>query len=135
LLSESIARILAKKAGFEIVEAQAMGSTSYADIVESGAEVLVLDSLEFLFENQFRPSNCDEPNHPMKCVLVGMEDDPDHFLAAIRHEARGYVLQEASAIDVVAAIQMVARGKAGCPPPYMRVLFDFIASQLPGVVQ
>jgi DNA-binding NarL/FixJ family response regulator len=129
LLRESIARILAKKADFEIVAAQAISLVTPDEIAESGADVLVLDSLEFLVAD---PAWCSRTlvfSCSLKCVLVAMEADSSRFLTAVRRGARGYVLQDASAADVVSAIRTVAEGQAVCPPAYAQVLFECIARQ------
>jgi DNA-binding NarL/FixJ family response regulator len=125
LLRESIARILAKKTDFEVVEAQAIGFASSGEISGSGADLFVLDSLEFLVDTAV-PAR----NRSIKCVLVAMEDNRNRFLTAIRHGALGYVLEDASAADVVSAIRTVAEGEAVCPPRYARLLFDLIATQI-----
>lgn len=130
LLRESIARILGKKGGFEIIAEQALSSTSWEEIVDSGADVLVLDSLDFLFRNPALSLKTCALGRSSKCVLIAMEDDHNNFLTAVRRGARGYLLQDASAIDVVSAIRTVAEGQAVCPPHYARVLFDFIATQM-----
>lgn len=130
LLRESIARILGKKGGFEIIAEQALSSTSWEEIVDSGADVLVLDSLDFLFRNPALSLKTRALGGSSKCVLIAMEDDHNNFLTAVRRGARGYLLQDASAIDVVSAIRTVAEGQAVCPPHYARVLFDFIATQM-----
>jgi len=129
LLKESIARILRKKNDFEIVATLALCSASWDQIVDSGADVLVLDSLEFLPRSPASTSRARAPGSCPKCVLIAMEDDPNRFLTAIRRGARGYVLQDASAADVVSAIRAVAEGHAVCPPVYARVLFDLVATQ------
>ncbi len=129
LLRESIARILSKKTDFNIVAAQAPGSTSREEIIESGADALILDSLEFLLEDPSAPSGVCALGRALRCLLVAMEDDHSRFLRAIRCGARGYVLQDASAVDVVSAIRTVVDGEAVCPPHYARVLFDYVACQ------
>jgi DNA-binding NarL/FixJ family response regulator len=129
LLKESIARILRKKNDFEIVATLALCSASWDEIADSGADVLVLDSLEFLPRGPASTSRAVAPGSCPKCVLIAMEDDPNRFLTAIRRGARGYVLQDASAADVVSAIRAVAEGQAVCPPVYARVLFDLVATQ------
>jgi DNA-binding NarL/FixJ family response regulator len=131
LLRESIARILIKKTDFEIVSAQGLGSTSVDEIANSDADVLVLDSLELLPQNTNSSSQASTATSLLKCVLVAMEDDHSRFLTAIRRGARGYVLQDASAVEVVSAIRTVAEGEAVCPPRYAQVLFDFVAAQSP----
>ena len=129
LLRESIARILAKKTDFEIVAARAICSTTRNEIADSGADTVVLDSLEFYLDAPILSSETGGQSRLIRSVLVAMEDNHDHFLAAVRRGALGYVLQEASALDVVSAIRTVAEGEAVCPPRYFRVLFDHVAKQ------
>ena len=129
LLRESIARILRQKTEFDILAAQPLVSTFREQFAESGADVLVLDSLDFLLGNPGRTSEAPGFRSSFLCVLIAMADDPSRFLTAIRRGARGYVLQDASAADVVSAVRTVAEGQAVCPPGYTRVLFDFVAAQ------
>src|SRR5271170_7841883 len=117
LLRESIARILAKRTDFEIVTAQTDPSTSCEQVRDSGADVLVLDSLDFLLDNFGSPSTAGENDQSAKSVLIAMTDDRSSFL------------QNASAADVVSAIRTVAEGHAVCPPHYTEVLFDYVATQ------
>lgn len=128
LLRESIARILSKKTDLEIIASQALGSASREEIVDSGADVLVLDSMQFLFGNSKSPPVLPALSRSLACILVAMENDHNRFLTAIRGGVRGYVLQDASAADVVAAIRTVAEGQVVCPAGYTQVLFDFVAT-------
>ena len=118
LLRESIARILAKRAEFEVIATTGTGTISQEEMVDSGASVVVMDSLE-----------CQLESGSAKFLLVAMRDDRKDFLTAIRRGVLGYVLEDASAADVLSAIRAVARGVAICPPHYLRVLFDTVAGQ------
>jgi DNA-binding NarL/FixJ family response regulator len=129
LLRESIARILTKRTDFEIVTAQMDSSTFCEQARDSGADVLVLDSLDFLLGNLDLSSAASAHIQSIKTVLIAMTDDRSSFLTAIRRGARGYVLQNASAVDVVSAVRAVAEGHAVCPPHYTEVLFDYVAKQ------
>jgi len=71
----------------------------------------------------------DPTNSRLKIILIGMEDDPDTFMQAIRSGVRGYVLKEASALEIVAAIRHVGRGDAICPPNLCRVLIEYVWRQ------
>jgi DNA-binding NarL/FixJ family response regulator len=128
LLRESVTRILNKKTDFQVIVSQGPVLGSRHDVAESKPDVVVLDSLQLLNEGFVS-----KPNQPtgwkMKCVLVAMEDDPKFFLTAIRLGALGYVLQEASAVEVVTAIRAVAKGEAVCPSRYVRILFDYFVSR------
>jgi DNA-binding NarL/FixJ family response regulator len=129
LLRESIARILTKRTDFEIVAAQVDNSTSCDQVRNSGAEVLVLDSLDFLLGEFGLAPAAGRHHQSVKSVLIAMTDDRSSFLTAIRRGARGYVLQNASAVDVVSAVRTVAEGHAVCPPHYTEILFDYVAAQ------
>jgi DNA-binding NarL/FixJ family response regulator len=135
LLTEAIARILSKKTEFDIVATRVASGEDVDEITASGADVLVLDSLEPFVSSVKVPAELmRKPN----CVLVAMEDSHIHFLKAIECGVRGYVLRDASAMEVISAIRLVAQGQAACPPSYMRILFDYVAglsSKLPIVAE
>jgi two-component system response regulator DevR len=129
LLRESIARILGKRTDFEITTAPAQPCASIEQVRDSGADVLVLDSLDFLLDNFASPPTPGTDEQSVKSVLIAMTDDRSSFLTSIRRGARGYVLQNASATDVVFAVRSVAEGHAVCPPHYTEFLFDYVATQ------
>lgn len=129
LLRESVARLLAKKAEFEVVGSDAVGVDSREEIEASGADVVVADSLQAILDGGSCHAKGRAGERALKCVLIAMQDDQRQFLTAIKHGALGYVLQDASAADVVAAIRAVAQGEAVCPPRLARLLFDFVASR------
>jgi DNA-binding NarL/FixJ family response regulator len=125
LLRESISRILSKKSDFEIITGQPL-EPLLDETHCPRADVVIIDSLEFLAGQSCAGGNDRLPWR----VLVAMEDDPDKFLFAVGHGARGYVLQEASALDVVSAVRAVADGQVACPTKFTRLLFDYVAAQV-----
>lgn len=62
-----------------------------------------------------------------RIVLIGMSANEEQFLAAVRAGIAGYLLADASASDVIAAVRAVARGEVACPPRLCSVLFRFVA--------
>jgi two-component system NarL family response regulator len=56
-----------------------------------------------------------------------MDSDEEQFLAAVRSGVTGYLLQDASASDVVSAVRAVSRGEVVCPPQLCSTLFRFVA--------
>lgn len=131
LLRESLARILSKKPDMRVVGAQPTAPKSDAEIASLGIDVIVLDSLQFLLDQEISfPTRC-QTACTWKCLVIAMEDDQKQFLTAVQYGASGYVLREASAIEVVTAIRGVAQGQAVCPPSMTRVLFDFVKTQAP----
>lgn len=128
LLRESVARILSKRLDFQVVACGALDASSKRVFAESKADVVVMDSLQLLNDcSVFAPNHRD--NRLVKCLLVAIEDNKKAFLNAIRLGALGYVLQEASALEVVNAIRAVAEGEAVSPSRYARSLFNYFASQ------
>ncbi len=65
----------------------------------------------------------------LKIVLFGMEEDEKLFLEAVRQRAVGYVLKDATAPDVIAAVRAVTRGEAVCPPRLCLLLFSYVAKR------
>jgi DNA-binding NarL/FixJ family response regulator len=66
-----------------------------------------------------------------KIVLFGMGEDENVFFEAVRQGTTGYVLQDADAAAVVAAVRAVMRGEAVCPPRLCLALFSHVARQRP----
>jgi DNA-binding NarL/FixJ family response regulator len=62
-------------------------------------------------------------------VSITMGNDQQQFATAIRLGVLGYVLHEASSVEVVTATGAVAQGQAVCPCQHARVLVDYFASQ------
>jgi DNA-binding NarL/FixJ family response regulator len=130
LLRESVARIIGKKTDFQVAFSPAGTETSdrvRREIAEKSANVIVVDSLQFLPE-----TSCSGGSRPRNYLLVAMEDDQRSFLTAIRRGALGYVLQDASALEVVNAIRSVAQGEGVCPPRYVKLLYDYFMMRTAG---
>jgi DNA-binding NarL/FixJ family response regulator len=129
LLREALARILSKKNDISVVGDRAFSDDSLDAILQAAPDVLVIDSfttnlshLEFVRE--VRQSLPD-----VKLVMIGMESAGQPFLQAIREGARGYIVKDASALEVVAAVRTVANGGAVCSPELCAFLFEFASRQ------
>jgi len=128
LLRESIERMVRKKPDLDLIGAQSIRADSKEEVINSDAEVLVLDSLQFVLETDgWWVTASPAERRRIKVLLIAMDDDKKHFLSAVKQGAVGYVLQDAPAIEVIGGIRAVARGEAICPPQYTRVLFDYVA--------
>jgi two-component system, NarL family, nitrate/nitrite response regulator NarL len=65
----------------------------------------------------------------LKIIMIGMEPSSDLFLAAVREGIAGYLLKDATAADVAAAVRSVAKNHAICPPELCQALFDQVVQQ------
>jgi DNA-binding NarL/FixJ family response regulator len=65
----------------------------------------------------------------LKIVMIGMETDGELFLRAVREGIAGYLLKDAPAAEVAAAVRSVANNYAVCPQEMCQVLFDYVSRQ------
>jgi DNA-binding NarL/FixJ family response regulator len=129
LLRESIERMVRKKPDLDLIGARSIRPDSKDEVINSDAEVLVLDSLQFVLETDgWWATASPAEQRRINVLLVAMDDDKKHFLSAVKQGVVGYVLQDAPAIEVIGGIRAVARGEAICPPHFVRILFDYVAS-------
>lgn len=129
LLREALARILDKKSDITVVGACAFSPPVVEQIIKARPDVLVMDSftsatshVEFIRDARCRV-------HGLKVVMIGMDPDEQAFLRSVREGAMGYVLKDASAVEVVAAVRAVASDEGVCPPQLCAALFRYVARQ------
>lgn len=129
LFRESLGRILSKRSDLEIVSSIGVSEIALTEIIRSGADVVVLDSIDFLVLSAAFLSMERDSSERLKVLLVAMDEDEQLFLRAVRAGAVGFVAKDASALDVVTAVRSVARGEAVCPARFCKFLFDFVVKQ------
>ena len=61
----------------------------------------------------------------IKRIVIGMEADGPPFLQAIRHGVMGYVVKDASALEIVTVVRTVAHGGAVCSSQLCAFLFRY----------
>lgn len=129
LLREALAKILEKKNDLRVVAASAFSPQAIVDIAASRPDVLLMDSLTSGFPYLEFVRQVRDCTHETKIVLIGMDADEQPFLQAVREGVLGYLLKDASALEVVAAVRNVAHGEAVCPSLLSISLFGYIARQ------
>src|SRR5947209_8171736 len=116
LLRESLLRLFKKRSDLAIVGQGPPGVTDPLDVENSQCEVLVLDQFSAKTPAESQEFREQWAAIQAEILLLGMEEEPDQFLAAVRAGTAGYLLKDASASDVIAAIRSISRGEAVCPP-------------------
>jgi DNA-binding NarL/FixJ family response regulator len=132
LLRESIARLLGKKTDFQVLLSLPRKDSAgepRCEINEKPPDAIIFDSLQTL---QNAANARSGGSRSCNYLLVAMADDQRAFLTAIRLGALGYVLQDASALEVVNAVRSVSEGEGVCPPRYVRLLLDDFMSRAGG---
>jgi DNA-binding NarL/FixJ family response regulator len=128
LLRDTLARLLRKRSEINVVGISRDTKTITNEIAESSCEVVLTDC----FSTESHTSLLSEllnQNADVKILLFGMDEDPEIFLEAVQLGIRGYVLKDASAAEIIAAVRGVARGEASCPPRLCLTLIQHVASE------
>ena len=60
----------------------------------------------------------------MRVIVLGMIEDPGCFLEAVRSGVLGYLLQDASAPEIISAVRSLKRGEIVCPPTLLLTLLQ-----------
>lgn len=128
LLRDSLARLLRKQAGIGVAGVIRSSEANREQITGFGADIVITDcspasvqsSLFFDVQNE---------EIQWKILLIGMDDDPQVFLKAVYLGAQGYLLKDASAGEIVAAVRGVARGEAMCPANLCMKLIQHVSTE------
>jgi DNA-binding NarL/FixJ family response regulator len=129
LLREALTRLLSKKCDIRVAGACAFSPQVVQQITEAAPDVLLSDaSASALPDLQLiREVRAAVPG--LKVVMIGMEASRDTFLRAVRDGVVGYVLKDASAMEVASAVRAVALDQAVCPPDMCLSLFEYVAAE------
>jgi len=128
LFRDTLARLLRKQTGICVVGVIGNPENIKEQIAESRCNIVLTDCSPGS-PHSLLLYDLHEENSQIKILLVGMDDDPEMFLRSVYLGAGGYVLKEASASEIVAAVRAVARGEAACPPRLCMTLMEHVSSE------
>ena len=126
LLREALVRLFRKRSDLLVVGESGETALTLCDVLDSKCDVLVIAS----FKADWLPESftLDTVGQlGFKVVMIGMDCDEEQFLTTVRAGVTGYLLKEASASEVVAAVRSVSRGEAVCPQQLCQTLFRSVA--------
>ena len=129
LLREALIRLLRKRPDLVVLGHDGPADTSASQVLETQFDVLLIDSFQTAWPAA-KIARKTEGQAAYKAVLIGMEPDEELFMAAVRSGVMGYLLKDASASELVAAVRAVYRGEAVCPPQLCSTLFRFVAHMI-----
>ncbi len=136
LLREALIRLLSKKNDILIVGSAPYSPEILRQVLTTEPNIVVLDSVSKALSQDRVVGRLLDARPGIGVVMVGMEADEGIFLRMVQEGVLGYVLTDASALEVWRAIRDVAAGEAVCPPSLSVPLFRFVANpsmSLPGV--
>lgn len=127
LLREALLRILSKKDDIHVVGAGSYCTEVFDQIVSTRARVVILDSVSLVLAERGLVRELHRLNPAIKVVMVGMEAEETVFLRIVQAGAVGYILKDASALEVARTVRAVAAGEAVCPAALSVALFQWVA--------
>jgi two-component system response regulator DegU len=126
LLRETLTRLLVKRSGLCVVDISESIDDAAKEIASSQCQVVLTDCLTAPHGSELLRKICAQ-DPPVKVVLFGMEEDSDTFVKAVHLGVSGYVLKDASATEIIAALRSVADGEAVCPPKLWMGLIQYLS--------
>lgn len=129
LLREALIRLLSKSDELRVVGSSAYSPAVHHEIIAAHPQIILLDSNGMGSANANLIACLRSAIRNLRIVMVDMDSNETTFLAAIRAGVVGYVLKDASALEVAATIRAVVGGKAVCPAALCMSLFRHVAQQ------
>jgi DNA-binding NarL/FixJ family response regulator len=127
LLGETLDRLFHKRSDFCLVGRCSAADTGAIDVRNLQCDVLVLDHLRMASLLSAHADDGERTTASLRIVLISMEENEEQFFTAVRSGISAYLLKDASADDVVAAVRAATRGEAVCPPRLCFALFRCMA--------
>jgi DNA-binding NarL/FixJ family response regulator len=132
LLREALARVLTKGFGIEVIATDAAASFHTDALLDARPDILLLNSRGSLEEDLSAIQQVRAAAASVRILLIGMARDEREFLQCVRAGISGYLLRDASAGQVLEAVQAVAAGEAVCPGTLCAALFRYFTSDTAG---
>jgi len=128
LLRETLARLLQKRAGIDVVGVSRGAGSAWEEIAASRCEIVLTDCLTSDRDTSL-VSELFQHLPQIKVVLFAMDEDPEVFLKFVYLGVSGFVLKDASAAEIIAAVRGVAQGEAACPPKLCMTLIQHLSRE------
>lgn len=127
LFREALARMLRAKSDVSVAGNESCSADTVAQIERCECDVVLIDPVtgEYCDIELVRSIARAAPS--AKLILIDMAEDEATFMKAVRAGVSGYLLQHASAVEVIEAIRAVYQGEAVCPPRLCMALFKQVA--------
>ena len=127
LVREALSRIFSKRSELKQVGCSDFSADSLRQVVDAAPDVLIMDcSVNTVVQNEFlRELQMNLPT--VRIMMIGAESDGQELLRSIRFGVMGYLTKDASALEIVTSLEVVARGGAICSPQLCAFLFRHAA--------
>jgi len=127
LLREALTTILRKRNGLRVLGARPYSPELLSEVSQLQPSIVLLEPASLPVPLRQFVGDLRRELTGVAIVLIGMEPDQEVFLALVRAGVSGYVLKDASASEIAAAVFATDRGEAVCPAEMTALLFSYVA--------
>src|SRR5260221_1388321 len=124
LLREALIRLFRKRPDLIVVAHDGPHEPTASQVLDVQFDVLVMDCFQTGWPTA-EIARKTEGRRAFKAILIGMEPNEELFITAVRSGVMGYLLRDASASDLVAAVRSAHRAERGSPPQLRSTLCAF----------
>jgi DNA-binding NarL/FixJ family response regulator len=124
LVAECLKRLLADHAGIKVLGEASDGISAVATVKKLNPQLLLLDltiprlnGLQVLHQLK---------DHSTKVLVVSMHSDQGRIIEAFKHGAAGYVLKDSGSLELIEAIETVAKGQVFLSPSLRHALLNVV---------
>jgi DNA-binding NarL/FixJ family response regulator len=130
LMRQGLRKILEDRPGWEIVAEAGDGRAAVRETLALNPDVVVLDIGMPLLNGIEATAQITRKLPSTGVLILSMHADEAYVVQAVRAGARGYLLKDSAAADLIGAIAAVAAGKSFFSPPIAKVVLDDYARRL-----
>jgi two-component system NarL family response regulator len=128
LLRDTLARLLRKRSEINVAGVSRHSESIKDEIISSHCDVVLTDCFDNTSRSTFLRDVLDQDSGIM-LLLFGMNEDPEVFFDAVFLGICGYMLKDASATEIVAAVRAEICGEATCPPSLCMALIQHLSKK------
>jgi DNA-binding NarL/FixJ family response regulator len=126
MFRQGLRELIERKTRFEVAGEASTGREALAEVERLRPDIVLLDIQMPELDGVAVARQLARQYPDIKIVMLTMYQQDQHLLEAIRAGARGYLLKDADADELIAVLERVARGEAALDPALTGRVFDAV---------
>ena len=126
MFRQGLRELIERKTQFEVVGEASTGREALAEVERLRPDIVLLDIQMPELDGVAVARQLAQHHPAIKIVMLTMYQQDRHLLEAIKAGARGYLLKDADADELLAVLERVARGEAALDPALTGRVFDAV---------
>ena len=124
MFRQGLRELIERKTQFEIVGEASTGHEALAEVERLRPDIALLDIQMPGLDGVAVARQLAQRHPDVKIIMLTMYQQDQHLLEAIKAGARGYLLKDADADELIAVLERVARGDAALDPALTGRVFE-----------